>query len=124
MTVAELITIVNNNMPNNMNELSIVNFVNILEDSIYSKFIKDKEKPELKEIQNIGTDKLALCEYGQRWELMYEYFIYGQICLLNEEYGKANNYFMLYNSLVDEFVQFYFPIMTNEVREKRLKNFR
>ena len=124
MTVAELITIVNNNMPNDIHESSIVNWVNILEDTMYSKFIKMAEKPKLKSVENIGADELALYQFGHRWVLLYEYFVYGQICLLNEEYGKANNYFMLYNNLIDEFVQYYYPIMDNPVREARLKNFR
>ena len=39
--------------------------------------------------------------------MMYEYYIYGQISLLKEEFGKGNNYIMLYNTLYDEFFAFY-----------------
>ena len=124
MNVSELITIINNNMPNDMNESSFVNWINILEDTIHSKFIRIADGPILKTIENLGTDELYLYVHGHRWISIYEYFIYGQICMLNEEFGKANNYLMLYNNLVDEFVQYYYPIVENPVREERIKNFR
>lgn len=126
MNVAELISIINNNMPNDINESSFVNWINILEDTIYSKFIKIAEKPtpKIKKVESLATDELYLFNYGARWVLMYEYFIYGQICILNEEFGKANNYLMLYNSLIDEFVQYYYPLIENTVRDSRMRNFR
>lgn len=124
MKVSELITIINNNMPNDVNESSFVNWINILEDTIHSKFIRVADGPILKTIENLGTDKLYLYTYGHRWISIYEYFIYGQICILNEEFGKANNYLMLYNNLVDEFVQYYYAIVDNPIREERMKNFR
>lgn len=124
MKVAELITTINNNMPNDIAESTFLNWINVLEDTMYSKYIKVSDKPELKTISNIGTDELSLVEHGIRWLMLYEYFIYSQICILNEEYGKANNYFMLQNGLIDEFVQYYYPIMDNTVRESRLTNFR
>ena len=79
MTVAELMTIVDNNMPNDIAKSSFVNWINILEDTMYSKFIKMAEKPEIKTVENIGIDELAILVYGHRWTLLYEYFIYGQI---------------------------------------------
>jgi|GEM_PF-3320748 len=125
MTVAELIGLVCGNMPNAIPESSFVNWINILEDSIYSTYIKDREKPEPKKVENMGTDELALeKDFGLRWRLIYEYYLYAQICILNEEFAKANNYIFLYNEQVNEFVKFYYSNMENEVRARRLRNFR
>lgn len=124
MHVAEFITQVNNKQPNDLTENNFVQWINILEDTMYSKHILDHEKPEPKTLEGMGVEKLSILEFGYRWLLLYEYFILGQICLSIEEYGKANNYLMLYNSLIDEFVQYYYPKLPNTVREDRLKNFR
>jgi hypothetical protein len=122
--VAELITMVGNIMPNDIDENDFVRWVNVIEDTIYQKFIKDMPKPTLKTLQTISSDELSLLQYGYRWVTIYEYYIYGQISLSYQEFGKANNYFMLYNSMIDEFVQQYFPILDNTIRTDRLKNYR
>lgn len=125
MTVAELIGLVCSNMPNAIPESSFVNWINILEDSIYSTYVVDKDKPNEKLVENIGRDELAIeKDFGLRWRLLYEYYLYAQICILNEEFGKANNYLMLYNNTVDEFTRHYYANVDNAVRAKRLKNFR
>ena len=124
MKVSQLIGMVNSLMPNDAEEVMFVSWINILEDTIFQKFIVDKDKPPAKTIQGIGSDELALLDYGYRWVTIYQYYIMGQISLLYEEFGKANNYFMLYNSMVDEFVQQYFPSMDNTVRTDRLNNYR
>ena len=95
MKVSELIVYIANVMPNDMPESSIVSWVNILEDTIYEKFILDKEKPTPKTVRTIGTDELSLMEFGYRWVQIYQFYICGNISLQNEEFGKANNYFML-----------------------------
>lgn len=123
MVVAELIAIINSNMPSDVQDGSIVNWINILEDSIYSKVVsnlntesfisedgqseRDRDKPELKTLELAETQELSLEKFGYRWIAMYEYYIYSQIALLKEEFGKANNYIALYNSLLDEFFAFY-----------------
>ena len=124
MTVSELITSINNVMINDVTPSTIVNWINILEDTIYTNFATDHDKPTAKTLESMGSDELSLLEFGHRWIQMYELYIYGQLCLVREEYGKANNYFMLYNSMIDEFVMFYFPTKSNPVREKRMKNIR
>lgn len=124
MKVSQLIGMVNSLMPNDVDESMFVSWINILEDTIFQKFIIDKEKPPEKTLFNIGSDELALLDYGYRWVTIYQYYIMGQISLLYEEFGKANNYFMLYNSMVDEFVQQYYPKVDNTVRTDRLNNYR
>lgn len=111
-------------MINDTNPSVIINWINVLEDTIYSKFATDHEKPDPKTLEGMGMEELSLLEFGHRWIQLYEFYIYGQLCLVREEYGKANNYFILYNSMIDEFVMFYFPTRSNPVRDDRLKNFR
>ena len=44
------------------------------------------------------------------WLFRWDYYVVLYICsniLVKEEFGKANNYISLYNSLVDEFFSFY-----------------
>ena len=125
MTVAQLISIVQNTMPNDISESILLSWINIVEEIVYTEYAKDKEKPIPKKIENIGQDNLSIVEdFGAKFEPLYEYYLYANICIYREEYGKANNYFLLYNSMIDEFVQYYFPIMSNPVRDKRLKNWR
>ena len=124
MKVAEFITMINEIMPNDVDESMFINWVNVLEDTIYEKFIHDRVKPTLKTLQNISVDNLDLMAFGYRWLKIYEYFVLGQVSIRYEEFNKANNYFMLYNSLIDEFAQQYLPTIHNTVRESRLKNYR
>jgi len=124
MVVSELITMVRDIMPNDVSESTFVSWVNILEDTMYEKFMHDKVKPTIKTVRTMSTDTLSLLEYGYRWVTLYQYYVYGQISLMNEEFGKANNYFMLYNSLIDDFVQQYFPKLDNTTRTDRLINYR
>lgn len=123
MYVSELLAIVNDNMPSDISDGSIINWINILEDSIYSNIIsnlnvipfisddgleeRERYKPELKVLERSQEQELSLEKFGYRWIIMYEYYIYAQISLLKEEFGKANNYIMLYNTTLDEFFKFY-----------------
>ncbi len=123
MLVSELLATVSNNMPSDISDGSIINWINVMEDMIYSKVInnlnmlpyisddgsseRDRYKPEFKTLDEAETQELSLEVFGFRWVIMYEYYIYAQISLLKEEFGKANNYISLYNSLVDEFFSFY-----------------
>lgn len=124
MKVAELLATVSANMPSDISDGSIINWINYMEDYIYHKIIgslntdpfisedglkeQDKYKPELKTLSMADTQELSLEKFGYRWLLMYEYYIYSQISMLKEEFGKASNYITLYNSMIDEFVAFYF----------------
>ena len=123
MYVAELLAIVSDNMPSDISDGSIINWINVLEDTVYSKVVsnldvlpyisddglseRERYKPELKTLENAEMQQLDLEKFGYRWIIMYEYYIYAQISLLKEEFGKANNYIALYNSLLDEFFAFY-----------------
>lgn len=123
MYVAELLAIVSDNMPSDISDGSIINWINVLEDTVYSKVVsnldvlpyisddglseRERHKPELKTLENAEMQQLDLEKFGYRWIIMYEYYIYSQISLLKEEFSKANNYIALYNSLIDEFFAFY-----------------
>lgn len=123
MYVSELLATVSNNMPSDISDGSIINWINILEDDVYSRVIsnlntepfisedglseRDRYKPDIKTLDQAEIQELELIKFGLRWQLMYEYFIYAQISLLKEEFGKGNNYIQLYNSLADEFFAFY-----------------
>lgn len=123
MYVSELLAVVSNNMPSDIADGSIINWINILEDIIYSKIVgrlntepyisddgleeRERFKPELKTLEKANEQELELMKFGIRWLMMYEYYIYAQIALLKEEFGKGNNYIMLYNTLFDEFFAFY-----------------
>lgn len=123
MYVSELLAVVSNNMPSDISDGSIINWINVLEDTVYSKVVsnldvlpyisddglseRERYKPEEKTLENAEIQELDLEKFGYRWIIMYEYYIYAQISLLKEEFGKANNYISLYNSLIDEFFAFY-----------------
>ena len=123
MYVAELLATVSANMPSDISDGSIINWINILEDDVYSRVIgnlntepfisedglseRERFKPDVNTLELAEEQELSLLTFGIRWQLLYEYFIYAQIALLKEEFGKGNNYIQLYNSLMDEFYSFY-----------------
>ena len=88
MKVAEFITMINEIMPNDVDESMFINWVNVLEDTIYEKFIHDRVKPTLKTLQNISVDNLDLMTFGYRWLKIYEYFVLGQVSIRYEEFNK------------------------------------
>lgn len=123
MKAAELLAITSNNMPSDISDGSIINWINILEDMVYSTVIdgliegpyisedglaaRERYKPIIKTLEAAEETELSLMAFGSRWIILYEYFVYAQISLLKEEFGKANNYIMLYNSMLDDFYKFY-----------------
>lgn len=123
MKVAELLATVSNNMPSDIADGSIINWINALEDELYTKvvgslntdpFISEdglaeatKYKPIIKTLELADAQDLSLIAFGIRWSMMYEYYVYAQIALLKEEFAKFNNYIALYNSLINEFYTFY-----------------
>ncbi len=123
MKVSELLATVSANMPSDIEDGSIINWINILEDDVYSRVInnlnmdpfisddgltsRERFKPEIKNLDKAEEQELSLLGFGIRWGLLYEYFIYAQIALLKEEFGKGNNYIQLYNSLADDFYSMY-----------------
>ena len=123
MKVSELLATVSANMPSDIEDGSIINWINYLEDDLYSRiignlnlepFISDegmeerlRYKPTRKKLETATEDDLSIEVFGYRWLLLYEYYIYTQISLLKEEFGKANNYIMLYNTMLDDFFAFY-----------------
>ena len=124
MKVSELLATISANMPSDVEDGSIINWINYLEDDLYGRiigslkssepFIDDdglgerlRYKPELKTLATAEQDDLSIKVFGTRWVIMYEYYIYAQISILKEEFGKANNYIMLYNGLMDDFFAFY-----------------
>lgn len=123
MYVSELLATVSSNMPSDISDGSIINWINILEDDVYSRVIgnlntdpfisddglssRERYRPDFKTLALAEEQDLSLLDFGIRWQMLYEYFIYAQIALLKEEFGKGNNYIQLYNTLVDEFFAFY-----------------
>ena len=123
MKVAEFLATVSNNMPSDIDDGSIINWINALEDDLYTKvigslntvpFISEdglteatRYKPEIKTLDLAEIQELSLLTFGVRWSMMYEYYVYAQIALLKEEFAKFNNYIALYNALVIEFYSFY-----------------
>lgn len=123
MKVAELLAIVSDNMPSDVSDGSIINWINYMEDEIYSIIVGNlrtdpnittdglsettRYKPLTKTLDLAETQDLELENFGIRWIQMYEYYIYAQIALLKEEFGKGNNYIMLYNTKLDDFFKFY-----------------
>lgn len=123
MKVAELLATVSANMPSDIEDGSIINWINYMEDDIYSRIVgkrnmdtkissdglseAERYKPTLKTIDNAEDQDLELEKFGIRYLQMYEYYIYGQIALLKEEFAKGNNYLALYNAKLDDFFAFY-----------------
>ncbi len=123
MKVAELLATVSDNMPSDISDGSIVNWINYMEDDIYSRIVGNKNmnqltaydglseaeryKPIVKTMDNAEEVDLELEKFGIRYIQMYEYYIYGQIALLKEEFAKGNNYLALYNAKLDDFFAFY-----------------
>lgn len=123
MKVAEFLATVSNNMPSDVPDGSIINWINALEDDLYTKVIgslnvvpfisedglveAERYKPVIKTLDLAETQDLSLIAFGIRWSMMYEYYVYAQIALLKEEFAKFNNYIALYNSLINEFYTFY-----------------
>jgi hypothetical protein len=123
MNVSELLATISENMPSEIPDGSMINWINYLEDDIYSTIVgnlkkdphisddeleeRTRYKPTLKTLDEAEISRLNLQDFGYRWLLLYEYYIYSQIALLREEFGKANNYIMLYNSMRDDFFAFY-----------------
>lgn len=123
MKVAELLAIVSSNMPSDVSDGSIINWINYMEDDIYSRVIGNKNmnqfisedglseatryKPTVKTLDLAEEQDLDLEKFGIRYLQMYEYYIYAQIALLKEEFAKGNNYLTLYNAKLDDFFAFY-----------------
>lgn len=118
MKVAELITLVSNNTPNSIPDSTLIQYINNLEESIYSEIIPalnitpypDIETilPVKKTIADAATQDLALTEYGERWSELYEFYLYSRIALFNKDFEDYMNYGSAYNTMYDEFIRFYF----------------
>ena len=118
MKVAELLTLVSNNTPNSIPDSTLIQYINNLEESIYSEIIPalnttpypDIEAilPDKKTIADAATQDLALTEYGERWSELYEFYLYSRIALFNKDFEDYMNYGSAYNTMFDEFIRFYF----------------
>lgn len=63
-----------------------------------------KNRRAAKEIDDIDTDILLL---PKTFENLYYSYCYSQIAMMNREFQEANNYIMVYNSLLDDFRKWY-----------------
>ena len=132
MTISEFLVTIESNMPHDIPDSTIINWINILEDSVYSSIVgtlntepfisddglseRERIKPEFKTIDKANEQTLSLLDFGFRWLSLYEYFVYAQICILKEEFAKSNNYIYLYNSVLDDFISFYFSRVKTDKR--------
>lgn len=135
MKVVELLTLVKNNYPTAIQDGTLIHYINMLEDTIYSDIVgtldieplsyeigdtdgdgaevtvptaRDQYKPDKKTFELMDTQDLALTDLGDRWAELYEYYLYSRMALLNKDFEDYQNYASVYNELHDDFVAFYF----------------
>lgn len=118
MKVAELLTLVNNNTPNSIPDSTLIRYINNLEEHIYSEITQalnitpypDLELvlPVTKTLADAATQDLAFTEFGNRWTELYEFYLYSRIALFNKDFEDYQNYGTAFNSVLDDFIRFYF----------------
>ena len=124
MKVVELLTLVKANYPTAIQDGTLIHYINMLEDTIYSDIVgtldieplttgdppiaREQYKPDKKTFELMHTQELALTDMGDRWAELYEYYLYSRMALLNKDFEDYQNYASVYNALHDDFVAFYF----------------
>lgn len=126
MKVIELLTLVKTNYPTAIQDGTLIHYINMLEDTLYSDVIgtldtdplteeveevpteRDQYRPVKKTIEEIHTQDLELTKLGDRWAELYEYYLYSRMALLNKDFEDYQNYAAFYNGLYDEFVAYYY----------------
>jgi len=118
LKVAELLTLVSNNTPNSIPDSTLINYINNLEEAIYSEITQSLNitpypdielvLPVEKTLADAATQDLALIEYGKRWSELYEFYLYSRIALFNKDFEDYQNYGAAYNELLDDFIKFFF----------------
>lgn len=58
-------------------------------------------RPTLKTVDGMQDEDLSI-EFP--YIDIYEYYLYSKICMLNDEFGKANNWVSAYNQRVDDYL--------------------
>lgn len=133
MKLIEVLEYIDNMMPNEVDEKDIIGWLNTMESMVYQEIISSEKlrdsnieykKEPIPMTQNDIEKPLDLMEYGHRWVELYQYFAFAQICIIHEEYGKANNYISLFNNSMTNFVKFYFSRMETPIRDSRMKEWR
>lgn len=82
-------------------------------------------KPATKLIANIATDELSLCsDFGERLSSIYEYYLYREISIFQEEITRANNWKAEYDTVFGEFMQMYINAQPHVVGDYRKKYWR
>lgn len=71
-------------------------------------------KPERKSIKDLEIQLLL----PEQFTDMYIYYIYFKICMLNNEFGKANNWVVMYNNVYEAFKKWYYKQQVNIQAEK------
>ena len=133
MKLVELLDYIDTMMPSEVEEKVVIGWLNAMEDKVYQEVIsyeklrdseiEHKEKPIPMSLDDMDGD-LDLLDYGYRWIQLYQYYAFYQICLVHEEYGKANNYISLFNATLTDFIEFYFSRMELPIRDARIKEWR
>lgn len=135
MTVDELVKLVQLNYQTAITDGTLIHYINMLEDTIYSDIVgtldidpltyeigdldsdgievtepqeRDQFRPEEKTEADRLTQVLDLTKFGKRWAELYEYYLYSRMALLNKDFEDYQNYASVYNALHDDFVAFYF----------------
>lgn len=135
MIVDELIKLVQLNYQTAITDSTLIHYINMLEDTIYSEVVgtldnepltynigdvdgdgvevlepKEREqyRPEEKTEAGRLTQTLDLTQFGKRWAELYEYYLYSRMALLNKDFEDYQNYAAFYNGLYDEFVAYYY----------------
>lgn len=121
-------------MPSEIEDDQYIAWINEMESTVFQEVIAKSplneefgieytKTPEPKSIDR-PSQPLEILDYGYRWMQLYYNYLFLKTCIVHEEFAKANNYISLYNNALDDFVGYYFTNMQNEVRDKRMKEWR
>ena len=78
------------------------------------------KRPSMKTVIDANTEKLDILEeYPYKYIELYENYLLQKICTRKREYMEANNYGLLYNESVREFMKFYFDRMPRTIPRRR-----
>ena len=124
MKVVELLTLVKTNYPTAITDGTLIHYINMLEDMVYSEVIgvldtdplvidseppteREQYRPLKKTFEDIHEQELSLTALGDRWAELYEFYLYSRMALLNKDFEDYQNYAAMYNAIFNEFFRFY-----------------
>ena len=124
MKVVQLLTLVKTNYPTAITDGTLIHYINMLEDMVYSEVIgvldtdplvidseppteREQYRPLKKTFEDIHEQELSLTALGDRWAELYEFYLYSRMALLNKDFEDYQNYAAMYNAIFNEFFRFY-----------------